>query len=100
MSDCSKDDSGFAVGIGTFQYDALRDERSIRILTVHAGQDSDKIQGSLSVKGLNDKSPPYETVSYVWGSSGNTHHVLIDGLHLGITTCECQCDPNLSFLSP
>ena len=64
----------------------LPDLRSIRVLDLQpslAGPEG-PIRGSLRVVSL-DKNPSYEALSYVWGKTGISHHIICDGTELPLT---------------
>lgn len=51
-----------------YHYDILNeDPPSFRLVTINAGKRPDYIEASIKTYSLNDH-PPYEALSYVWGS--------------------------------
>lgn len=50
-------------------------DNSIRLLRIYKGAPSAAVEVSLDFAHLTDTSPPYEALSYVWGSGGVSHIV-------------------------
>lgn len=71
---------------GGFSYTPLSKASNIRLVIIKGGQESDNIICTLFETSLEDEDKPYyEAISYVWGDPTKTHHVICDGLYLGIT---------------
>jgi hypothetical protein len=66
-------------------YKPLDSSRSeIRLVTLNPGNFADDIHCYLSIVSLNDEGA-YEALSYVWGDTGSTRQILIDGLPARVT---------------
>lgn len=91
--------------IPKFTYDDLTEERTLlskgrafvfkgrrslskrclfRYLTLHPGRGDDPLACSLHTSRILD-APPYEAISYVWGSSELDHHIVCNDRSLSIT---------------
>ncbi|KAF4988898.1 hypothetical protein FGRMN_9479 [Fusarium graminum] len=62
----------------------LVDNYSVRILTLKPGSGDDPLVGYLGVERLGS-SPPYEVISYCWGTGGRTSEILCHGKPLPLT---------------
>ncbi|KAK2728188.1 het domain-containing protein [Colletotrichum kahawae] len=60
-------------------------DRSIRILTLHPGAPDDRLRGDLEIVNIDASGGDYETISYVWGNSSKTHHMVCNGSEIPIT---------------
>lgn len=58
--------------------------KSIRTLTLLAGEVRDAIQCSLQVVDL-DERPAYDALSYTWGEAGITDMIKVDGIEVQVT---------------
>ncbi|KAK5997802.1 Heterokaryon incompatibility 6-like protein [Cladobotryum mycophilum] len=67
-----------------FQYLPLRDDQSIRILTLEPGSGANPLVGSLGTEQLGSR-PEYEAISYVWGTGGRHSELVCDGAALPLT---------------
>ncbi|KAJ2992898.1 hypothetical protein NUW58_g2016 [Xylaria curta] len=70
----------------TYEYSALPNDHSIRILTLYAGCDDEPLRGglvNLDVSRLEHES--YEPLSYVWGNPTRAHDFDCDGKTIGLT---------------
>jgi hypothetical protein len=65
-------------------YGALSDTNSIRLLVLEPGQNDDPLICSLQESSLDD-CPPFEAISYVWGSPHRTYPISCDSKYLWIT---------------
>lgn len=54
-----------------YKYKSLPSRTSIRILTLQPGEESDKIKCQVSAV-ERDQAPPYDAISYAWGSPTDT----------------------------
>ncbi|KAI0842996.1 heterokaryon incompatibility protein-domain-containing protein [Hypoxylon sp. FL0890] len=69
-----------------YTYQPLPDPaNSIRLLTIEPGWPSDPIRVSITVVPHLDQSPPYQALSYVWGSVQNPVLIECDGEPMEIT---------------
>ena len=68
-----------------YQYDALPDGQSIRMLTLYPGVLGDPLEGKLEFFNIAS-SEKYESVSYVWGNPNRSHEIICDGQRLRLTT--------------
>lgn len=72
-----------------FVYKPLSDNQSVRFLVLQPGSGSDPLVGSLQIGSLGsadiDQLPPYEAISYVWGSGTRQYELLCDGAVLPLT---------------
>ena len=59
-----------------YQYKALPDDQSIRMLLLAPGEQADPLKGSLEVVDCNSAGN-YESLSYVWGAPDWDHEILI-----------------------
>ncbi|KAJ4007840.1 hypothetical protein NW766_009648 [Fusarium irregulare] len=59
--------------------------RSIRLATIKPGWPADIISVELSVVPDRDKAPPYDALSYVWGSTSCTDVILCNGSLRAVT---------------
>jgi hypothetical protein len=57
-----------------YRYEALPQSNSIRYLILRPGDGDDPLVCSLRA-GSIDKVPPFEAISYVWGSKERSHEV-------------------------
>ena len=68
----------------TFCYDTLPDSASFRIFILEPGDIGHSLQGSLKTY-TRDNAPPYEALSYVWGSPHRTESMECNGQNFPIT---------------
>ncbi len=68
-----------------YQYDALPDDASIRILTLRPGSPDDPLHGDLDIVNI-EAAGSYEPLSYVWGDATRTHTMLLSDGELPLTT--------------
>jgi Heterokaryon incompatibility protein (HET) len=66
-----------------YQYSELPGKDWIRLITILSERDG-KIEIRLSVHALSS-SPPYETLSYLWGTSGESKTINCEGGNLDVT---------------
>ncbi|RKL38091.1 hypothetical protein BFJ72_g7553 [Fusarium proliferatum] len=70
-------------------YTQRLDKGAIRIMTLHRGSGSDIFECDLRNIRLAAKSvvqtPPYEALSYVWGSKQDPRHIYINGNRFAVT---------------
>jgi hypothetical protein len=75
------------IGFEPYEYRPLK-ENEIRLLELIPGEESDSTKPSLITCRLShyalDKLPPFETLSYCWGTSRSNRTILIDGKRLHI----------------
>ena len=68
-----------------YQYQALPDNESIRILTLYPGARDDPLKGKLELS--NIASPGvYESLSYVWGNPERCHEIVCVDQSIKLTT--------------
>lgn len=67
-----------------YRYSALTRNDSIRILTLQPGSANEPLVCSLQ-PGRLDELPPYEAISYVWGSNTRDHEIACDEGKLHVT---------------
>ncbi|KAH6639409.1 heterokaryon incompatibility protein-domain-containing protein [Boeremia exigua] len=60
-------------------------DNSIRLLRIHKGTTSDPIEVTLEFARLDDTSPEYEALSYVWGSSVPVSYIICRTTQTSIT---------------
>ncbi|KAM0261945.1 hypothetical protein ACHAQJ_001949 [Trichoderma viride] len=76
-------------GENRFVYKPLRDSQCVRFLILQPGSGSDPLVGSLQVGSLDsadiEQLPPYEAISYVWGTGGRQFKFICDGDTLPLT---------------
>ncbi|KAL7799881.1 heterokaryon incompatibility domain-containing protein [Trichoderma ceciliae] len=72
-----------------FVYRPLGDSKCVRFLILQPGSGSDALVGSLQVGSLDPADigqlPPYEAISYVWGTNDRRFELLCDGAILPLT---------------
>ena len=73
-----------------YKYTRLRNTTSFRLLMLHPGKGYDPLVCELHVHQLHSlhddfRTPPFEAISYVWGSCETVHNIQCDGKPLGIT---------------
>ncbi|EHK46482.1 hypothetical protein TRIATDRAFT_218517 [Trichoderma atroviride IMI 206040] len=72
-----------------FVYKPLSDDHSVRFLVLQPGSGSDPLVGSLQLGSLASADigqlPPYEAISYVWGSGSRQYELTCDGAVLPLT---------------
>lgn len=72
-----------------YVYKPIRDPKSVRFLILQPGAGSDPLIGSLRPGNLDPADvaqlPPYEAISYVWGTSDRLFTLLCDGAVLPLT---------------
>ncbi|PTB40048.1 uncharacterized protein TrAFT101_004907 [Trichoderma asperellum] len=72
-----------------FVYKPLSDNHSVRFLVLQPGSGSDPLVGSLQFGSLDSEDieqlPPYEAISYVWGSGSRQYELICDGAVLPLT---------------
>ncbi|RFU77087.1 heterokaryon incompatibility het-6, partial [Trichoderma arundinaceum] len=72
-----------------FVYKPLGDTKSVRFLILQPGSGSDPLVGSLRPGSLDpadvEELPPYEAISYVWGTSDRRFELICDGAVLPLT---------------
>ncbi|KAM0471207.1 hypothetical protein ACHAPX_009550 [Trichoderma viride] len=72
-----------------FVYKPLSDNHSVRFLVLQPGSGSDPLVASLQIGSLAsadiEQLPPYEAVSYVWGSGSRQYELTCDGAVLPLT---------------
>lgn len=72
-----------------FVYKPLSDNHSVRFLVLQPGSGSDPLVGSLQIGSLApadiEQLPPYEAISYVWGSGSRQYELTCDGAVLPLT---------------
>ncbi|KAL7943855.1 heterokaryon incompatibility domain-containing protein [Trichoderma barbatum] len=72
-----------------FVYKPLRENKCVRFLILQPGSGSDPLVGSLQVGSLDPEDiaqlPPYEAISYVWGTSDRRFELILDGAILPLT---------------
>ena len=84
----------------TFCYDTLPDNASFRIFILEPGDIGDSLQGSLKTYS-RDNAPPYEALSYVWGSPHRTESMECNGQNFPITeSLDAALRHNRSSCSP
>ncbi|KAJ4988214.1 het domain protein [Stagonosporopsis vannaccii] len=57
-------------------YRAMPHENSIRLLCIHKGFPSDRVEITLKLARLDHPTPTYEALSYVWGSGVQVSHII------------------------
>jgi hypothetical protein len=73
------------VQVPEYQYDALPDGQSIRMLTLYPGALDDPLEGNLKFFNVTS-SESYESLSYVWGKPDRCHEIICNGQRIGLTT--------------
>ncbi|KAI0188581.1 heterokaryon incompatibility protein-domain-containing protein [Xylaria flabelliformis] len=68
----------------TYVYTAIVTPRTIRLMQLHPGSETDPIYLSLVTTAL-DSVPDFESISYCWGSEKDKRQVICDGASLSIT---------------
>ncbi|PKK45416.1 hypothetical protein CI102_11945 [Trichoderma harzianum] len=72
-----------------YVYKPLGENKCVRFLTLQPGSGSDPLVGSLEFGSLDPADiaqlPPYEAISYVWGTSDRLFELLCDGAILPLT---------------
>lgn len=68
-----------------YQYDVIKDKRSIRVLHLQPGLKFLPVKISLTTVSLDEARHTYEALSYVWGDASIKHPVSCDGQRLEIT---------------
>ncbi|KAI0460291.1 heterokaryon incompatibility protein-domain-containing protein [Xylaria acuta] len=68
-----------------YKYTAIAAPRTIRLMHLHPGSETDPIHVSLVTTAL-DSVPDFESISYCWGSEQDKRQVTCDGARLSITT--------------
>lgn len=68
-----------------YLYTQLKDDQSIRILTLLSGGHGDVLQGSMELMRIDDEAGGYEAISYVWGNPIKTRSIVCDGAEVFIT---------------
>lgn len=69
-----------------YHYNPLPSDQHIRILTLEPSAHSDApLVGTLEVLNLDDSSPDYSAISYVWGDPAHRAEITCDGGRLTIT---------------
>lgn len=72
-----------------FVYKPLEENNCVRFLTLQPGSGSDPLVGSLQFGSLDPADiaqlPPYEAISYVWGTSDRCFELICDGAILPLT---------------
>ncbi|KAH6608146.1 hypothetical protein Trco_004459 [Trichoderma cornu-damae] len=72
-----------------FVYEPLADGKLVRFLTLQPGSGSDPLVGSIQVGSLDPADigqlPPYEAISYVWGTGDRRFRLGCDGAILPLT---------------
>ncbi|TRX93544.1 hypothetical protein FHL15_005516 [Xylaria flabelliformis] len=68
----------------TYAYTAIVTPRTIRLMQLHPGNETDPIHLSLVTTAL-DSVPDFESISYCWGSEQDKCQVICDGANLSIT---------------
>ena len=71
--------------MSVYEYTALPDDCSIRLLVLNPGELNAPLTGRLQVVDVN-KAGLYEPVSYVWGNPTRTHRFSCDDAELKLTT--------------
>ena len=70
-----------------YKYTPLRSSSEIRLLTLKPGSGDSRLVCKLHpYKLLSHKTPSYQAISYVWGSTQVTHAIICDRRRLDITT--------------
>ncbi|KAI0467724.1 heterokaryon incompatibility protein-domain-containing protein [Xylaria cf. heliscus] len=69
----------------TYEYTAIATPRTIRLMHLHSGTETDPIHVSLVTTAL-DSVPDFESISYCWGSEQDRCQVICDGASLSITS--------------
>jgi hypothetical protein len=70
-----------------FTYEPLRGKRTIRLLSIQPGEASEPLSCECISYSLdNEHSNSFEAVSYTWGVSTNTRHIMIDGCNFPVGT--------------
>ncbi|KAI0400152.1 heterokaryon incompatibility protein-domain-containing protein [Xylaria palmicola] len=70
-----------------YEYTAIEAPRTIRLLHLHPGSETDPVRLTLVVTALDDDDvPAFESVSYCWGSERDRRHVTCNDARLSITS--------------
>lgn len=67
-------------------YGHFKKETSIRLLLIKPGYLTDKLECTLVVIDNLEDAPPYEALSYVWGTEQNTETIVCNGYEKTVTT--------------
>ncbi|KAG0646651.1 Heterokaryon incompatibility protein [Hyphodiscus hymeniophilus] len=68
-----------------YQYSALPDNHSIRILILYPGAPDEPLEGRLELLNVNFDFTDYETLSYMWGEPIRRHEIICAGHRLPLT---------------
>jgi hypothetical protein len=66
-------------------YGPFNKESSIRLLSIKPGYTTDKLECALVVIDNLEEAPPYQALSYVWGTEQNTETILCNGYEKAVT---------------
>ncbi|KAH7364804.1 heterokaryon incompatibility protein-domain-containing protein [Rhexocercosporidium sp. MPI-PUGE-AT-0058] len=75
----------FSYSSPTYEHEPLPTTTSIRILELFPGEGTEIIKCSLSVS-ERETAPPFEAISYAWGSGTNTRVISCENRKLKVTT--------------
>lgn len=70
-------------GVQSYTYDSLPSSRQIRLLSLAPGGGTDDLSFDLIVHSVDD-CPPFEALSYTWGSAHRTNTSICNGRYLEI----------------
>jgi hypothetical protein len=68
-----------------YEYEALPDGQSIRMLTLYPGAPDDPLVGKLEFFNIACRDN-YESLSYVWGKPERRYEIICEGKRIGLTT--------------
>jgi Heterokaryon incompatibility protein (HET) len=66
-------------------YQQRLQNRAIRLLRLHPGYPTEKIECSLIIVQNVDEAPPYDAMSYVWGTKRHAESIICNGVEMMVT---------------